>query len=449
MTSAVKLIPLMLAWTAMVTLLSRYYFARRRSVLFAVIAGFSAGTAGALLLLANLRGDLPYAVIKTATGFVFLLFWANAIFCFYRATGGGSFESGNVETGKIPGTYGLGAIFFAGTLAGAISAGRLMPQGSGLSVPLLVLLLLTAGVMVLVASSVEKLIPPRVVMTRGALLSVTVALLLFSSSFSLRLDLFSPLTMKVMKFIHDFVHQFFESMLIPDHPFFRPDVWQYIGYLFSSGVGFWGGLIVWLAPAFMMILAIRLEPLPAVSHVRQGARRRKLLAAFIMDRRYRLVVPSLALLILAAAVYQSRFPAVEYWDPKPLPVSPDSVGRILIPKKGEVDLEDGRLHKYVSKHGGREARFFIMMTPAGKLTVTLDACAICKPEGYGQTEGSIICYYCKTLIPLETVGKPGGCNPVPVSFRDDAGRVEIDASLLQNSWSSTVSATLRSEGEGK
>ena len=79
----------------------------------------------------------------------------------------------------------------------------------------------------------------------------------------------------------------------------------------------------------------------------------------------------------------------------------------------------------------------------------LDACAICKPDGYGQAEGTVICYYCKTLIPLETVGKPGGCNPVPVPFTEKADGVVIDGMTLINSWGATVQATARVKEGGK
>jgi uncharacterized membrane protein len=114
-----------------------------------------------------------------------------------------------------------------------------------------------------------------------------------------------------------------------------------------------------------------------------------------------------------------------------------------------MDLEDGKLHKFSVREKGREARFFVMMTPPDKLAVTLDACAICKPEGYGQAEGSVICYYCKTLIPLETVGKPGGCNPVPVPFEEKGEAVSIDALTLLNIWGNTVSATTRARKGGR
>ena len=79
----------------------------------------------------------------------------------------------------------------------------------------------------------------------------------------------------------------------------------------------------------------------------------------------------------------------------------------------------------------------------------LDACAICKPDGYGQAEGTVICYYCKTLIPLETVGKPGGCNPVPMAFTVKEDGVHIDGMTLINTWGNTVQSTTRIKEGGK
>jgi uncharacterized membrane protein len=275
------------------------------------------------------------------------------------------------------------------------------------------------------------------------LTAAVVALLLFSSSSILRLDLFSPLSMKVMKFAHDFVHQFMESMLIPDHVFIQSYLWKYIGLLFGKEIGFWGGLFIWFTPALLVLFAVQLERLPPVAHIRQGAQRRKLLAAAIRDRRFRLVIPLISLMVFAAAAYQSRFPNVEYWDPKPIAVTATPSGEIIIPKKGDVDLEDGKLHKFLFKQGGKEARFFVLLGPGGQLTVDLDACAICKPDGYGQAEGTVICYYCLTLIPLETVGKPGGCNPVPVRFAEKDDGVHIDALTLINEWTSTVQSTTK------
>jgi uncharacterized membrane protein len=208
-------------------------------------------------------------------------------------------------------------------------------------------------------------------------------------------------------------------------------------------------MVIWFTPAVLITLAIQFQRLPSVAHIRQGAQRRKLLAAAIGKQRALLVTPLVSVAILGAAAYQSSFPTVEYWDPKPIPVTASPAGEIFIPKKGEIDLADGKLHKYLFKQGEREARFFVLMGPAGQLTVDLDACAICKPDGYGQAEGSVICYYCKTLIPLDTVGKPGGCNPVPVQFTERADGVALDAMTLINSWSATVRATAGAREGGK
>lgn len=447
--AGLKLIPLLLSWGVMVLAWTRAYAGYRTVVRASAVSGFIAGIAGGGLFLQTFRDNLPFDVIKMATGGVILLFWGTAVTALYRVTGARRAYPWIVpflESRPVA----AGGAFLAGMVAAVVCVCRILPQGGEAMPPSLLILMVLAGLLVALTATVsERFVPQEVALGGGSFLAIVTALILFMTSSLPRLDLFSPLTMKVMKFIHDFVHQFFETMLVPDHPFFRTDVWGYIGLLFGNGVGLFGGLVIWFAPALVMLLALRLEPLPSVAHIRQGAQRRKLLAAAMRQRNCRLFVPGIAVAVLAAAVYQSRFPAVEYWDPKPLPVSPAASGIISIPVKGEIDLLDGKIHKFHVKTGGREARFMLLNTPAGHLTVTLDACSICKPDGYGQTEGNVICYYCKTLIPLETVGKPGGCNPVPVPFTEEEGWVRINAMKLLNAWGETVQATTRVKGARK
>ncbi|HEY5514301.1 MAG TPA: DUF2318 domain-containing protein, partial [Geomonas sp.] len=364
----------------------------------------------------------------------------------YRSTGREKAMSWGERIAQTP-PFAAALALASGFIAGAVCACRI-PGSEGNLLACLILVL--AGVaLVFAALALERVLPASFTVSLPGLLVLVAALLLLGSSSIIRLDLFAPLTMKVMKFTHDFVHQFFESMLIPDHLFIRPYLWGYIGLLFGKEVGFWGGLVIWFVPALLIVLAIRLERLPQVSHIRQGAARRRVTAAAIRARGFRLVVPVLAVAVLSGAVYRSRYPSVEYWDPKPMPILASPSGEIFIPKKGEVNLEDGQLHKYLFKQGGKEARFFVLMTPEGKLTVDLDACAICKPDGYGQAEGTVICYYCKTLIPLETVGKPGGCNPVPVPFTEKDDGVHLDGLTLINTWSGTIQSTARPKEGGK
>ncbi len=442
---AVKLVPQLLAWAGIALFLLRGFPGHRAVVTATGIAGFACGVAGALVLFRTLPGAPPFGIIKSALGLSFLYLWGVAIVASYRSTGRGvpMFREGRfVDTSLCTGiTAGM-----AGLLAGGVAACGL-PADS--SVVRFALLALTGAALACAARVPEKLVQASLRVSWSGLQTAVVSLLLFSSASILRLDLFSPLSMKVMKGIHDFVHQFMESILIPDHLFIRPTVWAYIGILFGKGVGFWGGMIIWFTPAVLIALSIGWQRLPSVAHIRQGAQRRRLLAAALGERRRLLVTPLLSVLFLAAAAYQSSFPTVEYWDPKPVMVTANQAGEIFIPKKGEIDLEDGKLHKYIFRQGGREARFFVLRSPSGQFTVDLDACAICKPDGYGQAEGSVICYYCKTLIPLDTVGKPGGCNPVPVQFTEKTDGVVIDGLTLISSWSATVRATAGATEGGK
>lgn len=442
----IKLMPHILAWAAMLLILVRGCASQRHAVAFVGCAGFSCGLATALVLARVCIGNSSFDITKMVLGAGFLLFCGIAVTAIYKSTGRSTAMTWGERLICSP-LWAPVAAFVVGLLGGTICGFRFNTEDSAVVIfaALTVFMLLLIQLIL----QLERKLPNVFVVTPTSLISAISGLVLFSSSSILRLDLFSPLTMKVMKFAHDFVHQFFESMLIPDHLFFSAALWNYIGFLFGNGVGFWGALIVWLTPAVLVIIAIRFKPLPTVAHVRMGARRRKLVAEAISVRRKKLVVPFCALLFFGGAIYQSKFPSVEYWDPKPLTVSASPSGDIFIPKKGSVDLEDGKLHKYLFKQGGEGARFFIIMTPAGTLTAVLDACSICKPDGYGQSEGTVVCYYCKTLIPLETVGKPGGCNPVPIPVKVKDDGVHIDALTLINLWGNTVQATVRVKGEEK
>jgi hypothetical protein len=459
LTTALKVIPQLVCWALLVPVLCRGLTGRSTAI--AAAAGFVAGVAVENLILAYVGGELPFRPLRGMCGVIFLLLWAASVWAIYRGgavgkviAGVGNPEKGNTTRSALllaapPWLSGAAAVA-TGVLAGALTLCRLVPLDGGAVRLIPYLSLAFAGALLALAAALSaKYLPQRLAPRGVPLAALIVSALLFMACSVQRLDIFSPLSMEVMKFVHDFVHQFFESMLIPDHPFFRSDVWGYIGLLFSDKVGLWGGLALWYLPVLLIALALRLERLPSVAHIRQGAERRKLLASFIRDRRLRLAAPLLALLFLSAAAYQSRFPSTEYWDPKPVAVTADPAGQILIPKKGEIDLEDGKLHKFVYRQGNRDARFFVIMTPSGQLAATLDACAICQPEGYGQTGDAVICYYCKTLIPLATVGKPGGCNPVPVPSSVKGDAIAIDGISLLNTWESTVQVTTHGKGMQK
>ena len=80
----------------------------------------------------------------------------------------------------------------------------------------------------------------------------------------------------------------------------------------------------------------------------------------------------------------------------------------------------------------------MMKKPDGMLAVTLDACEICPPDGYGQQEGFVVCIYCMTPIPYDTLGRPGGCNPIPLAAEITDTEVRVSLEEIRSKWRALV-----------
>jgi len=87
-----------------------------------------------------------------------------------------------------------------------------------------------------------------------------------------------------------------------------------------------------------------------------------------------------------------------------------------------AQVSDGDLHRYSVRVNGSEIRFFLLKKPDGKIGTVLDACEICGPVGFYKSGTNLICKNCVAPINQQTVGQPGGCNPVPLkaATTDDA-----------------------------
>jgi high-affinity iron transporter len=94
-------------------------------------------------------------------------------------------------------------------------------------------------------------------------------------------------------------------------------------------------------------------------------------------------------------------------------------GKVSIPLK---DVYDGELHRYEAKEGGVEVRFWLYQKPDGKIATLLDACEICGAVGFYKGSNGVICKNCAAPINPQSVGMPGGCNPIPLKAQvtDDA-----------------------------
>jgi len=94
-------------------------------------------------------------------------------------------------------------------------------------------------------------------------------------------------------------------------------------------------------------------------------------------------------------------------------------GKVSIPLK---TVYDGDIHRFAAKEGGLEVRFFLYQKPDGKVATLFDACEICGPVGFYKSSQGVICKNCAAPINPQSVGMPGGCNPIPMKaeFTDDA-----------------------------
>jgi high-affinity iron transporter len=97
-------------------------------------------------------------------------------------------------------------------------------------------------------------------------------------------------------------------------------------------------------------------------------------------------------------------------------------GQVSIPLK---QVYDGELHRFEAKEGGIEVRFWLYQKPDGKIATLFDACEICGGVGFYKSSHGVICKNCAAPINPQSVGMPGGCNPVPLKAQVTADAVIV------------------------
>lgn len=91
-------------------------------------------------------------------------------------------------------------------------------------------------------------------------------------------------------------------------------------------------------------------------------------------------------------------------------------------------LNDNKLHRFAYINDeGKEIRFFLLNKFEDRISpaVAFDACMLCGDMGYIKKGGELICIACNVRIFLPSVGKFGGCNPIPLEFSNENGIIKI------------------------
>ncbi|PWI33272.1 DUF2318 domain-containing protein [Vibrio albus] len=100
------------------------------------------------------------------------------------------------------------------------------------------------------------------------------------------------------------------------------------------------------------------------------------------------------------------------------------------------ELLDGRIHRYEwVASDGKVVRFFVIDRYPGeqKFGVVFDACMLCGDAGYVQSGEQVICLACGVHIFIPSIGKPGGCNPIPIpEWRQQGGEILISQKMLES-----------------
>ena len=112
-----------------------------------------------------------------------------------------------------------------------------------------------------------------------------------------------------------------------------------------------------------------------------------------------------------------------YWDKvASQPLQLTDATRVALDGEDRVRLElaplmDGRLHRFAwVADDGKLVRFFVINRLEDRVApaVVFDACLLCGDQGYVQNGEQVECIGCGVYMFKPSIGKPGGCNPVPM-----------------------------------
>lgn len=239
----------------------------------------------------------------------------------------------------------------------------------------------------------------------------------------------------LMKLIHDVIHQTFVTLLVPDHMVLTTTAWNFIAVFFGNTAGLWLSLVIMILPLLFFIQKHFSEEPSAPPEHQSGALRRKFIKSF-RDERLLKSIPVFFFLAFITGVWliQQDESIADIYIPEPKPVTATE-GVVALPLHSPLeDLLDGNLHKYRLTINGETVPLLIMKKPDGTLAFCLDACEVCPPDGYGRRSDHVVCLNCNTPIPFDAVGKPGGCNPIPVTAIVTDREIKAEVTEILKKW---------------
>jgi len=106
----------------------------------------------------------------------------------------------------------------------------------------------------------------------------------------------------------------------------------------------------------------------------------------------------------------------------------DAAGTATIPT---TNLGPGDLLRYSADVDGTKVRFLLYRKPDGKVASVFDACQICGSVGFYKNASGLVCKNCAAPVNPQSVGQPGGCNPIPLHSTEQGDAVMIHITDLR------------------
>ena len=301
--------------------------------------------------------------------------------------------------------------------------GRMAERSSQLGLFIFVfLMVLREGVETVLVLSAVSLNSTELMSFLGTVLGIAMAVLFgvmfVKGSVRINLGKFFRVTTAILIFVAiqlvvSGLHELSENGVLPS----SKREMAIIGPIVSNEIFFF---ITIVALAALMILFELKRRQPAPVPVTNAERRKALWSA----RRERLWMGSVysfsflfIILVTAEFIYAKTTSALS-------PATPVTFtgGQVSIPI---ASVSDGDIHRFVADEKGTEVRFWLYKKPDGSIATVLDACEICGAAGFYKSSNGVICKNCAGPINAQTVGQPGGCNPIPLKATTTADAIVI------------------------
>jgi high-affinity iron transporter len=153
----------------------------------------------------------------------------------------------------------------------------------------------------------------------------------------------------------------------------------------------------------------------------EGPQRRLALARIRRDSRWRRLLAAAGTLVIASLTVSYAFTRLPRGIDPPTLLAAGAGDEIRLAKTG---LDDGHLHRFGVDLSGTIVRFFVMKS-GSKLVPSFDACQVCGAYGYVEIKGRLVCLACAADINRASLGTGGGCNPIPLPYRDEGNEMVI------------------------